>query len=322
MPQFTLRLDMRAPAFGTPKEALYTAGLEMAEWADRQGFAECMLSEHHGSEDSYLPSPLIYAAAIAARTRRMRLQVSALVLPLHDPLRIAEDVAVLDNLSGGRVELVIAGGFLPSEFEMFGHSPAERGARIEQGIETLKQAWTGEAFRYRGRRARVRPTPLQKPHPPLLLGGSSKLSARRAARIADGYVPAVPELYALYRSECQKLGKEAAAPRTVGSFSLFVAEDPDATWAKIAPHALHESRSYARWYVEGNASGPYQDFESSEALRASQLYQVLTPEECIGLAQQIGPQGWLYLHPLVGGLDPAVGWESLELLASKVMPRL
>jgi hypothetical protein len=74
--------------------------------------------------------------------------------------------------------------------------------------------------------------------------------------------------------------------------------------------------------VEGAASGPYQDFESADALRASQLYQVLTPDECVGLAEQMGPELWLYLHPLAGGLDPAVGWESLELLASKVLPRL
>ena len=89
MVHLILRLDMRSPDFATPPERLYAAGLEMAEWADRQGFDEVMLSEHHGCEDGYLPAPLVYAAALAARTERIRLRVSALVLPLHDPLRVA-----------------------------------------------------------------------------------------------------------------------------------------------------------------------------------------------------------------------------------------
>lgn len=322
MINMTLRLDMRSPSFGTPPKDLYGAGLEMAEWADKQGFVEVMLSEHHGAEDNYLPSPLILAAAIAARTQQIRMQVSALILPLHDPIRIAEDLAVVDNISNGRIEVVLAGGFVPSEFEMFQCPREERGKRIEEGIAFLRKAWTGEAFEYQGRQVKVTPRPVQQPGPPLLLGGSTKASALRAARLGDGYVPALPELYVLYLEECAKLGVEPSAPRNVGGFSVFVAEDPDAYWSKIGPHALHENNSYARWYIEGNASGPYSHADTVEELRAAGLYQVLTPEEFIGLVEEVGPDCWIYFHPLVGGVDPDVGWECLETLASKVLPVL
>jgi len=322
MTHLTLRLDMRAPPFGAAPRELYAAGLEMAHWADRHGFDECMLSEHHGSEDHYLPSPLVLGAAIAARTQRLRIRVAALVLPLHDPLRIAEDVAVLDQISAGRVELVIAGGFVPSEFGMFDCVLADRGHLVEKGIETLKQAWTAEPFPYRGRTVRVTPPPLQKPHPPLLVGGSSVAAARRAARIADGFVPIVPELYPIYLEACAQLGVEPGENRTAGPFFLHVAEDPDRAWRAIAPHALHETNSYARWYAETGVAGPYEPVEDADTLRAGGGYCVVTPEECVSLGRSLGRDGWLFFHPLMGGLAPELGWESLELFASKVLPRL
>jgi alkanesulfonate monooxygenase SsuD/methylene tetrahydromethanopterin reductase-like flavin-dependent oxidoreductase (luciferase family) len=322
MTKLTMRFDMRCPDLYRTPEALYSAALEMAEWADGQGFEEIMLSEHHGVEDGYLPSPLLFAAALAARTKKVRLRVSALVLPLHDPVRIAEDVAVLDNVSGGRVELVIAGGFVPSEFEMFGPSLADRGKRVEEGIDVLKRAWTGEPFEYRGRAVLVTPRPVQRPRPPILLGGSAEVSARRAARVADGFVPIVPNLYKIYLAECSKLGVTPCENRVPGPPFLHLAEDPDEAWAKITPHALHETNSYASWYAQTGVVGPYQPTRDAGVLRASGLYQVLTPEECIALAESLGRDGWLFIHPLMGGLDPDVSWESLELLASKVLPQL
>ncbi len=317
-----LRLDMRSPGFATGHDRLYRAGLEMAEWADRHGFDEIMLSEHHGSDDGYLPAPLAYAAAIAGRTERIRLRISALVLPLHDPLRVAEDVAVIDNISNGRIELVVAGGFLPSEFEMFGRSLAERPRRVEEGIELLKLAWSGEPFSHAGRRIRVTPRPIQRPHPPILIGGSSEVAARRAARIADGFVPAVPELYEVYAEACREAGKTPAEDRVLGPPFLHVSEDPERAWARIAPHALHETNSYGRWYAETGTVGPYQPIEDADALRASGSYRVVTPEQCIGLIEQLDERAWLFIHPLMSGLDPDLGWESLNLLASKVLPAL
>jgi alkanesulfonate monooxygenase SsuD/methylene tetrahydromethanopterin reductase-like flavin-dependent oxidoreductase (luciferase family) len=322
MARFTLRLDMRAPPFANTPADLYRIGLDMAQWADEHGFSECMLSEHHGADDDYLPSPLVYAGAIAARTEQIRLRISALILPLHDPLRIAEDVAVLDRISQGRIELVVAGGFRPPEFAMFDRKLADRGKLVEEGVEAIKQAWSGKPFEYRGRTVCVTPRPLQLPRPPILLGGSTKVAARRAARIADGFVPAVPELYAFYLQECKKLGVNPGESRVIGPAAVFVSENPDACWAKIAPHVLHETNAYARWYAETGTSGPYQPIGDVDALRASGIYQVLTPGQCFELANELGDTGWIFIQPLLGGLDPQVGWETLHLLGDKVLPEL
>src|SRR5580693_4719544 len=117
---FGLRFDFRNPEFaGTTMADRYAAALEMAEWADRLGCANISISEHHGSPDGYLPSPIPMLAAMAARTKVVRLTIAALIAPFHDPIRLAEDLVVLDNLSNGRVNLIVAGGYVREEFEMF-----------------------------------------------------------------------------------------------------------------------------------------------------------------------------------------------------------
>jgi len=322
MTRLALRLDLRAPDFARVPPEFYRIGLDMAQWADANGFAECMLSEHHGTDDGYLPSPLVYAAAVAARTRNLRIRISALVLPLHDPLRIAEDAAVLDLVSEGRLDLVVVAGFRATEYAMFDRSLAGRGKVLEAGIDVLRKAWSGELFEYRGRSIRITPTPRQFPGPAILLGGSTVAAARRAARVGDGFVPAVPGLYDSYRQECIKLGKTPVDERAIGCAATFVAEDPDALWEEIAPHALHETNEYARWYAESATSGPYEPLEDAEQLRKSGLYRVFTPEQCLQYARSLGPDGWLFFHPLLSGLDPGIAWRSLRLLEERVLPQL
>ncbi len=322
MPRILLRYDMRAPAFGAPAPALYSAALEHAAFGDAHGFDAVQLSEHHGSDEGYLPAPLVLAAAIGGRTKRIRLEIAALILPLHDPLRVAEDVAVLDLVSGGRVDLVIGAGYVPAEFEMFERAIADRPRLVEESMRALKHAWTGEPFEYRGRTVRVTPRPLQRPRPTLALGGSSPASARRAARLADRFVPALPSLWKPYRTERERLGLPVPPAGRVGPLFLHIAEDPDQAWARIAPHALHEANAYGRWMSEAGSAGPYRPMPDAAALRASGLYRVITPDACVALADEVGPTGTLLLHPLMGGLPPELGWSSLELFATRVLPRI
>lgn len=140
----SLRFDMRAPTFGAPASRLYPEAVRMAEYADRHGFHSINLSEHHGADDGYNPSPMILASAIAARTEKVRIVFTVMILPLHDPVRVAEDIAVLDNVSGGRVVLGVAGGYIEAEFRMFGRNIADRPRLVEEGIAILRRAWTGE----------------------------------------------------------------------------------------------------------------------------------------------------------------------------------
>ena len=147
---FGMRFDLRNPATAeTTMTQRYREALSMAEWADRLGFVSLVLSEHHGSDDGYLPSPLVMAAAVAARTERIRIMVSALIAPLHDPVRLAEDVAVVDLISGGRLDLVLANGYVADEFAMFDVPMTERARRVRECIAAAPLGRNGRVVRAR-----------------------------------------------------------------------------------------------------------------------------------------------------------------------------
>ncbi|MCZ7628648.1 MAG: LLM class flavin-dependent oxidoreductase [Microthrixaceae bacterium] len=126
---FTLRFDMQAPAGGAPARELYAAALEMAEWADEHGAMMVLLSEHHATADGYLPSPVVMASAMAARTARVPIWLMVAILPFYDPIRLAEDLCVLDVLSDGRVSLVAGLGYRREEYDVFGVDFSSRGQR-------------------------------------------------------------------------------------------------------------------------------------------------------------------------------------------------
>ncbi len=317
-PFLQIRFDMRAPDFGAPRDSLYGAALEMAEFVDQLGFQALGLAEHHGVEDGYCSSAITLAAAMAARTRQIGLRLSAIVVPLHDPLRLAEEIAILDIIAKGRVTLVAVGGYIPDEFVMFGKEYAHRGRMVEETIQTLRQAWTGEAFTYHGRTVRVTPKPCNS-HVPIFMGGSAPVAARRAGRIADGFITHDPDLYQIYFDEAVRHGKNPEAYGMPGPAAVFVAEDPDKAWEWIAPHAMHETVSYGQWQAAQNVSGAYRLVPSLDELKASGIYAVVTPEDCVALARKI--EG-LTFHPLLGGLPPEIGWKSLKLFAEKVLPEL
>ena len=313
-----VRFDMRCPDFGTPAHRLYPEAVRMAEYCDSHGFHTALLSEHHGSEDGYDPSPMVLGAAIASRTTQMRLLFGAMILPLHDPVRMAEDIAVLDNLSGGRVILALVGGYVVSEFRMFGRDLKDRARLVEEGVEVLRKAWTGEPFDYNGRPVLVRPRPVQE-HIPIILGGSSKAAARRAGRIADGFMTHLPELHQIYYDEARRLGRSPEPFTPPAPTFVHVTHDPEQVWEQIMPHALHETNAYGAWQEEAGVEGSFRSLPSAEVLRASGDYQVVTPQECIELARR---NGRLDMHPLMAGMSPELGWESLELLVAEVLPHL
>ena len=323
---FLMRYDMRAPSFGEARpQELYGAALEMAEWGEQRGCIQLVVSEHHASEDNYLPSPLLLASAMAGRTEKIAIQVAALVLPLHDPIRVAEEMAVLDVLSGGRVSYVLAVGYRPEEYAMFGRSFSERGKRMEASIEALRQAWTGEEFVYDGRRATVTPRPTTASGPALFMGGNSAIVARRAARLGLGMIAGGtnPDLESIYLEACEHYGKEPGFfvnPQPGTITAGFVCEDPDRAWSEIGPYLLHDANMYGRWMGEENARKTGQWASTVEELRAARgIYRILTPEEAI---EHIRAQGIFVTHPLCGGIPPRLAWPFLECLNDRVLSRL
>jgi alkanesulfonate monooxygenase SsuD/methylene tetrahydromethanopterin reductase-like flavin-dependent oxidoreductase (luciferase family) len=326
MALFGIRFDFRNPPFaGTTMHERYQAALDMTAWADRLGFVTVVLSEHHGSPDGYLPSPITMAAAIAARTERIRIQIAALVASFHDPLRLAEDLAVVDLISGGRLDVVIANGYVGEEFAMFGVEPRARVTRTVETVETLKQAWRGTPFEFRDRTVTVTPRPHQDGGPALTLGGSSEPAARRAARIGDGFMPSTPELWEFYRDEMIQLGRPDPGPAMGGDTSMFhVARDPEAAWEQIAPFAMHEVNAYGEWMASAGvgSSGGYTPIDDAGALRATGQYRTLTPDDLAREIEAKGPYGFTLFHPMMGGMPPALAWESLHLFEEEVLPKL
>ncbi|MHB1488630.1 MAG: LLM class flavin-dependent oxidoreductase [Acidimicrobiales bacterium] len=321
---FQLRFDLRVPSFAiTTHAGQYREALDMVGWADRHGFSGIVISEHHGVGDGYMSSPVTLAGAMLARSSKLTCSISALLVTYHDPLRLAEDIACVDLVSGGNRLICIVGlGYRQDEFAMFDKDRSRRGALAEGAVRTMLAAWTGEPFEYQGRTVRVTPRPVTEPHPILLMGGSAEVSARRAARLGLGFMPPIGDrdLVKLYYAEAARLGFEtpfAVLPRGPGM--VIVSEDPDKTWAEIGANCLYDAQSYAAWQYPDQRSSWHVEADDLAALQASNQYKVVTPDECVALAQEFSS---VVLHPLVGGIDPRIGWESLELVASKVMPRL
>lgn len=320
---FTMRFDMRAPQEGAPIADLYAAALEMSAWAEGRGCIAIQVSEHHASPDGYLPAPLVLASAIAARTKTTPIQVAAVLVPLHDPIDLAEQMAVLDIVSGGRVSYVCAIGYREEEYAMFGREMKGRGRRMEDCLAAMKRAFSGEAFELDGRPVRVTPPPLTPGGPVLLMGGSSRAAVRRAARLGMGMITqgGDPELQDLYEETCREAGTTPGMfvnPPVEGSvMSAFVARDPDRAWAEMGPYLLHDARMYAAWL--GKAATSTKSVAATvEELRAEQgSYRIFSVEEAVA---HVKANGVLLTQPLCGGLPPDLAWQSLELLVEEVLP--
>src|SRR5919197_4471966 len=171
----------------------YRDSVELVRLAEALGFESAWVSEHHGAGDGYLPSLLPMLAAFAAATERIALGTGIVLTPFHDPLRLAEDAAVVDQLSGGRLILGLGLGWREEEFRMFGQPVSERVARTVEAVEILRRAWTAERFSFQGRihsydRVLVTPPPSRAEGIPIYIGGHRQQAVRRAGEIGDGYI--------------------------------------------------------------------------------------------------------------------------------------
>lgn len=316
-----LRFDLRVPPFAATTHARqYAACLDICEWADRAGFDGVAIPEHHGVEDGYLSSPVTLAAAIAARTKRLRITIAAALLPLHDPIRLAEQLATAALIGGNRVSIVAGLGYRPEEFEMAAVDRTQRGRLFDEYVGVLQRAWTGEPFTWRGRRVHVTPKPETPPR--IFVGGSTATAARRAVRLRCGFFPSVgdPELARIYREACAAAGFTGGFVAMPGGPGfVHVTDDPARDWTRIAPHALDDARAYRAWQTPGQRTEIHVAATTEEDVRTSGVYRVVTPEECVAIANEYGR---IVLHPLMGGLDPDLGWASLRLFADRVLPRL
>lgn len=303
-----MRFDLRNPS-GVGTTERYQAALDMAQWADEHGFAVIIVSEHHGSPDGYNPSALMLSAAIAARTRSVGVSVSVVPAPLYDPLKLAEDIAVLDHLAGGRASAVLGTGYVPAEFAMFGKEKRRRGALLDEAIETCFRAWS---------EGQVTPGPATDPRRLLMVGGNSRPAADRAVRYGLRFMPSGQVGWDHFRAARAEAGlRDPGELYSGGTGFVHVAQDVDAAWELVGPAAMHESGSYGAWAEEAGQDTGWVRYASVEEVRASGQYRVLTPDELLAEGD-----GFISLHPLMGGLPIDEAWRSLRLIETEVMPRL
>lgn len=327
MPDITMRFDLRVPPFAnTTYAAQHQAALDMAQWAESIGASTIVLSEHHADPAGFTSAPFTVAAAVLARTTRIAVAVSAALVPLHDPVRLAEQMATIDCLAPGRLSAVLGAGYRKVEFEMAGVDRAQRGKLVEECYRVCRAAWTGEPFEYRGRMVLVTPTPGTPGGPHLAIGGKTEVAARRAARLDAPFSPATsdPALAEVYRAECHRLGfeprLEGMGVKPMGPGFVMISNDPAKTWERIGTAALYDAETYASWQDDAARSDwVVPQLQSVDDLRDSGRYLVLTPAQCIELVRR---DGGINLHPLMGGIEPALAWESLHLFETDVLPHV
>jgi alkanesulfonate monooxygenase SsuD/methylene tetrahydromethanopterin reductase-like flavin-dependent oxidoreductase (luciferase family) len=328
---FQLRFSMRIPdtrrsasTEASIRTAMYQTAIDMVAWAEPRGNAAAILSEHHGSPDGYLPSPLILAAAMAARTETTPIVVAALLGLLYDPIRLAEDLSVLDYVSSGRVLCVVGMGYRNDEYQLFGVDPSTRAERMEELLVTLNRAWTALPFDHPTRgRIQVTPPPATVGGPPLAYGGHSKAAARRAARHGLMFLAETDgeDLRRAYEEEAQRAGVDPVGcnlPAHDTATTVFVADDLDAAWAELGPRMLQEIRLYRAWNSDAGKVGitSLSDADTIDELRDEvRGYRIYTPEQAGDL---ISSGHILSLEPLCGGLPPDRAWHYLRTAADVI----
>jgi probable F420-dependent oxidoreductase len=318
------------PQWRLPWQQLYRETLDQAVHAEQLGFDSIWVSEHHFTSEGYLPCLPAVLGTLAARTTRVRLGTAVLLAPLHHPLRLAEDLAVIDQLCGGRLDVGLAPGYKPGEFATLGVPKGERGSRTDETIEILQLAWRGEPFSYAGRHFRfddvvVAPPPVQRPGPPIWVGGSSLAAARRAARHRVGFMPdsgAGAEVYDAYRA---RLPAEAGPARVATNRVLFAAHSQDRAWELCGKHLLYQFNMYRRWFSDAGDTDAHGAELADPAVLSPEHYFVGTPGDILAAIQ--GSQQRLGYEELIfwarpPGMPAEHAMASLELIAKHVLPAL
>lgn len=338
--RFGLFFAMQNPPGGIPDHVPYRDMLRCLPRAEELGYETVLMASHHVQPDSWCSSPLVALAGAAAVTERMRIGTAVLLVPLYAPLKLAEDVAVLDNLCGGRLVLGVAPGYVSEEFAAHGIPRAERVPRMEEALDLLQAAWTSERFSFEGRFYRVEecglsPKPVQQPHPPLWYGVSGPKSIARAAKRGAVLVASprhgIPELaehYRIYEEACADHG--FPVPERPVIREIFVAETREEAERIAAPALTYLFRElYGAKSAEGErvlraddgtvvTDKSQVDFEHFKG-----RYVIGSPDDAITeltrYRDELGATeiiGWMHLPGIPGDLV----MKSVELFARRVMP--
>ena len=334
--RFGLTYDFRnPPKFQRNTADLYEQLIDQIVTAETLGFDQVWLTEHHFTDDGYNPSVMPMAAAIASRTSVIRIGTFVLILPFHDPLRVAEDATCVDLISGGRFDLGVGLGYTADEYQILGIDRRERAARLEEGLDIIKRLWLEESVSVDGQftqlqQATLSPKPVQSPHPPIWIGARAGKAIDRAGRLGANLLTTIgPDPAPRFRDALSVNGF-TPDEHEIGQLRLiYCAPTEDQAWSEVAEF-LHLSMSYY-----GKVMG-----ETPEAMGDENLWNFTSPEEIrysgLGRAATIGTpdqvigklDSWLENHHCtqiicsthLAGMDPAKSTASMRLFAEEVIP--
>ncbi|MCB1739521.1 MAG: LLM class flavin-dependent oxidoreductase [Gammaproteobacteria bacterium] len=317
-----------------PRDRLFEELSEEAVLAESVGFEACLIAEHHQSPNGHYPAPLMLAAAIAARTQRIRVGSSVLLAPLYHPVHLAEESAMLDVISSGRAILGLGIGYSPRDFDPFGVSLGERASRMEDHLRFLKQAWTRDHVSFDGKHysfedVSIHPKPVQQPHPPIWVGGAVPRAIDRAARYGDAWigfpfydVDGVAERAKLYRERAAVHGRGATVALRR---DVWVAQDRDTAFAEYRPaiesfqRFMRELHSADAWFRE------LHDRDAQEQVVTERLL-LGTPEDCVRTArryiEQAGVDWFIMRFRQPDGPSHEKVMRAIELFGREVVSKL
>ena len=322
-----------------PWREVFEEGVEQVQLAEQVGFDFCLIAEHHFSDYSIAPSPVLEALAILRATTRIRVGTAVAVLPEWQPLRLAEEMAVADQLSGGRFIAGVGRGFVPFEQQRFGVDVAQNRVHFEEALEVLLKAWTETDFTYEGRFVRVPlpttvwPRPLQSPHPPLWLAGSSADSVELVGRLGMTPITSAalePKQLAAQHADYVRArarhGRQGEPLEVVAQAQVHVAET-DAAVRAVLPEARWQRRSVPALLASKVQHGALQVSQGEnepddDVLLSSQLFG--TPERVIERLRALAGSGVTHVSMLMtfGGLDHVRVMRSIRLIGEAVIPAL
>jgi len=316
-----LYFDLRNPQrWRQDPASLHAFTLELCEEADRLGIDSLWFTEHHKFDDGYLSQPLTFAAAVAARTTRARLGTAVLVAPLHHPVRLAEEAALVDLISNGRLDVGLGAGYRKPEYDLYGASMDRRYAQTDAQVGALRALWADGG---------VTPQPVQDPVP-LWLGYLGPQGAGRAGRLGTGLLTANAEMWPHYRAALVEAGHDPSTGRMAGGIQGWVSDDPERDWGFVSEHLEYQVNSYRRHMVEGTGEPvprpvDVDKLRGREPRTSIDYFFLETPDR---MAERVraytagAPVETVFFWASIGGMSRERARDQVQLVCNKLAPLL
>lgn len=315
----------------------YDNVLEQVLLAEKHGYNSVLVSEHHLVETGYFPSVMVASAGLATRTSKIRIGTGVILLPLHHPLEVAEDTAVLDVISKGRAILGVGYGYRPEEYSAFGVPLEERVSRFDEEVTIVEKLLREPSVTFHGKyfklnNVTVMPRPVQKPRPPVWVAAKRELAVKKTARQGDAWFPdpvsalsVLKERVRVYREELKKVGKRLEEIEFPLMKEGYIASDTDTAWKDCREYVLNNYRDYLKWgHMQDDEGRPVDPSDESALATLERRFIIGSPDDCIERIErhikELGVNHMLFRIQFCG-LPHKKSMNAIKLFAEKVFPQ-